>query len=189
MCYFRKFDRVYSRHFNEDFAAISSSAAVFDRLNDLPAGIRELDRRPVQPPVYVDLPEEPVTETIPMHAFEINVVGLATEMEESTEPSNPVEPVSAIETMDTLMSVTKRTVSTSRGAVIQTSTGEKAIATPTFIGSRKDRRAAKAIFRKQHKRGNGSNGLSGNHAKDRGQKTGLPRVLNLSDLPFGFRLE
>lgn len=194
MSYFKQFDKVLEDNFHGDFDAMLNAPARFDRYQGLPLRIKEIDRRPKQPPVYVPVVEtpEPVEEV--KDDFEFAVIDLEAEMasrKKSTGVNNPVQAESndASVSEPTSIVLKPRVTSSPRGAVIQTQTREGIITETTFEGNRAQRKAYEAIVRKRAKRGNPNKGSKGKTSKSPAQEKGAAKPVNLKDMNFGFRLE
>lgn len=194
MNYFKQFEKVLQDNFHGDFESMLNAPARFDRYQGLPLRIKEIDRRPHKPPVYVDVVEtpEPVEEV--KEDFEFAVIDLEAEManrKKSTGDDNPVQSESNASTdpLPTSIVLKPRVTSSPRGAVLQTQTREGTITETTITGNRAQRKATAAIVRKLSKRGNPNKGSKGKPGKSTAQEKGTARSVNLKDMNFGFRLE
>lgn len=194
MSYFKQFEKVLQDNFNGDFESMLNAPARFDRYQGIPLRIKEIDRRPYKPPVYVPVVEtpEPVEEV--KDDFEFAVIDLEAEManrKKSTGDNNPVQSESnaSTESLPTSIVLKPRVTSSPRGAVLQTQTREGSITETTITGNRAQRKAYAAIVRKQSKRGNPNKGSKGKPGKSPAQEKGTAKSVNLKDMNFGFRLE
>ena len=194
MNYFKQFDKVLEDNFHGDFEAMLNAPARFDRYDGIPLRIKEIDRRPKKPPVYVPVVETPEPVVEAKDDFEFAVIDLEAEMasrKKSTGVDNPVQSESnaATEPKQTSIVLKPRVASPPRGAVIQTQTREGIITETTFEGNRAQRKAYEAIVRKKAKRGNSNKGSKGKPGKSPAQEKGAAKPVNLKDMNFGFRLE
>ncbi|QBJ02698.1 hypothetical protein MZD04_gp171 [Pseudomonas phage Psa21] len=205
MDYFDRFDKVLENNFHGDYRAMKDSGYRFDSLQGLPLRIVEIDRRPKKEPVYVTTPDVQLDDVIILPAEEptnkneeldFEVIDLSAEMDrrrKNTGTDNPVQPEPVSENADLkplVLSVRQATKPSSRGAAIQTQTSKAAKDKHLASGgNRAQRRAIKAISRKDGKTANKGPRENSDRDNRSSQEADAPKRVSLSELDFGFRLE
>lgn len=179
MDFFDQFEDTLRNKFHGDFSAM---------LNDSPKPPRyakrkcvvEKDSRVNKANGFVSAYVEPqvVPEPEP-EELDFKVINL----EENTPDRNPVQPEPSV--INLAPNVTK----SPRGSVLPNEKKGTITQTKSTSGNRKQRRAAKALSRKNTNKTNAGSSANGNRDGKGNKETDSPKVIDLKDLKFGFRLE